>query len=106
MENNIIVKTQVREREINNSLITNTKDAWLNELSEAKKESKKKDIEALNIIEECKTFVERSIDGDAFFESTEQWSIHFDLVNKSGHIYGQMVVDNGSPYDCLIEPVV
>jgi len=99
----IIIKTKVLDREITNQLVTDTKGAWLSELADVQNDNKSDDKETHDLINECKTFINRSVDGDTFDDVTPAGTVGFELRNEQGDIFGSIWSNLSEDYDCIIE---
>lgn len=114
--NQIIIKTTVLDREITNQLVTDTKGAWLSELADVQNDNKSDNKETRDLINECKTFINRSVDGDTFDNVTPDGTFGFELRNEYGDIFGRIWSNRSEDYifgsiwsnlsedyDCIIE---
>lgn len=101
--NKIMIQTKVFDREIINTLVTDTRDAWLSELADVQNDNRSEDKETRDLIAECATFVKRSVDGDTFDDVTPDGTVGFELKNENGDIFGGIWSNLSEDYDCIIE---
>lgn len=101
----VILKTSVLERDIVNTLITNTKQEWKNELEGLKDRFIETDRE-IKVISEAQDFILNSTQGDEFNHVMADGEAGFELRHDNGDIYGIIWDNQKNAYDCLIERLI
>lgn len=105
LKNQPIIKTSVLNRDIVNTLVTDTKNEWLSELETLESQTPNKESEVLSLILEGKSFIDHSTDSDRFETIAPNGELGIELRNHNGEIYGLLWSNQSNDYDCTIEKV-
>lgn len=100
-----IIKITVLERDVQHSLINDTRREWLSELDSLKERYTEEDNDA-SMVNDVAVFIKQSAPGDSFHDVSPDGEFGFDLINTDDQIFGTMWDNYKNNYDCLIEPLL